>query len=123
MSETITFKGIEVGRCSTGTTLILEYCKRKNLDIPHWLYPHTKDWPRIAFACDSFYNSNIHVYDFSFDFKIQSEKFSERVFYVVDELKGKWCWRYVNIGNDGRDLYFFVFELEEEAMAFKIRWS
>ena len=89
-----------------GIGYIALYCNNNNINYPDWFHAKFIDIPR--------YNPNMMNYDsgLSSTVIVDYDDFAKKVFYVMDYLKGGWA---INST--------FHFELEEDAVAFKLRWS
>lgn len=114
------FKGKHRTSCSTGTNYILDYCMEHDMDCPSWLHPQMYDWDRVIMDDiydrleDISYNTGVVIHDMN-DYK---KSFAEQVLYIMDELEGKW-----GIIVYGEHKGCFTFDLEHDAVAFKLRWS
>jgi hypothetical protein len=97
---------------STETELVTVYCRNNNIEKPKWLRPSLIDWPRYITRTPDIFSECIFI-DHAFDLDVD---ISERLIFVVENLLGKWTM----IG--GISLVFILFELEEDAVAFKLRW-
>lgn len=114
----LSFKGVGIHRRSTGTNLILQYCIDHNLKIPAWLEPQMTAWPRfIQLPEDGLLHD---LYDSEVKIK-KTENFvnifSSQILFIINELKGNWT--YIVSGKYDQH---YAFELEEDAMIFKLRW-
>ena len=119
------FKGIGPNNRSSGTNHMLRYVIDYDLEIPTWLEPKMTDWPRFIKLPEDgllhgLYNSAVRIYNPLETFK-QSKDFgtifSRQILFIIDELEGDWTYM---VGGKYDQNYAFV--LEDDAMAFKLRW-
>lgn len=119
------FKGIGYNDRSSGTNFMLQYFIDCNLEIPTWLEPNMSDWPRFIKSSGDgllhgLYNSAVRVHSPLERFKLSEDYgtiFSRQILFIMNELEGGWAYM---VG--GKYDQNFAFELELEAMAFKLRW-
>lgn len=114
------FEGKHLSSCSTGTIYILDYCMEHDIDCPNWLHCQMYDWDRVIMDDledkleGRSYNSGIS----NFDMNDHKKSFAEQVMFIMNELEGNWG--ILVYGDHKGD---FVFELEYDAVAFKLRWT
>lgn len=103
------FDGVIKDHRSYGTNLILEYCDEHNIDYPSWLRAKMRSWVRykIYYPTECWYECTVDP----------TNKFAEYAIWIMDELEGGW-----SVVEYGRLSAHFVFELEEDALAFTLRW-
>lgn len=105
------FNGKNYNERSSGTNSVLEYCYKNKISKPIWLKACMDNWGRYE-TC--YYNT--HNNWFSSDVSLLDE-FAEMAIWIMDELKGGW-----GIMVDGTFASHYMFELEDEAFKFKLRW-
>ena len=113
--------GSSIDSLSGGTLLVIKYCEENERTVPDWLTPKMDNWPRFGgslyFSMDKGYEQTFVSTFRWYDDGKRLGDFGEAVMFIVDELKGKWWW---TVG--GKYSGQIVFELEEDAMIFKLRW-
>ena len=92
------------------TNWIIKYCNSVPVKQPSWLTSHLIDYPR--------YRSEIPKIEVSYrgnDRGWYSDDCPLQIMFVVDNLIGKW-----SLLIDKTGMEYFMFELEQDAVAFKL---
>jgi hypothetical protein len=100
--KTSTYNGVE---------WIVSYCENSSIECPDWAMDNPNNWPR---------RNDLGEFEYNFLRGASGDEYARKVLFIVRELKGQWFIKF-NTESFPRDYYFF-FELEEDAVAFKLRW-
>lgn len=112
--------GISIHHLSSATLDVIEYCEKNNMVFPDWLGPTMDTWPKFAGSLYAKANGKYvkEVFPtFSWFRRKRYDSFAEAAFFIIEQLEGKWWWAV-----DGKYAGNVVFEKEEDAMTFKLRW-
>lgn len=90
------------GKVALGVQYIIDYLERENMDHPLWLDQNFYKLPRCI------------EQQFRYRVLVDQKDFGECCVWIVDELNGRWS----SIMVPG-----FLFENEQDAVLFKLRWG